>query len=51
MKSKEKGKSGGARADTHLHITDCVVFLLYIHDKSDQDSIPDKESIALIKDL
>ncbi len=51
IKSKGKGKSGGARIITHLHVTDTKVYLIYIYDKSDQDSISDKELLELIKDL
>jgi len=51
IKSKGKGKSGGARVITHLHVTDTTVYLLYIYDKSEQDNISDKELLELIKDL
>jgi len=51
IKSKGKGKSGGARAITHLHITNTTVYLLYIYDKSEQSSISDKDLIELIKDI
>lgn len=49
--SKGKGKSGGARVITHLHITDTKVYLIYIYDKSEQDNISDKDLLDLIKDL
>lgn len=49
--SKGKGKSGGARAITHLHVTDTTVYLIYIYDKSDQENISDKELLELVKDL
>mgnify|MGYP003646411283 CR=1 FL=1 len=51
IKSKGKGKSGGARVITHLHVTDTTVYLIYIYDKSEQDSISDKELLELIKEL
>ena len=41
IKSKGKGKSGGARVITHLAVSDDTVFLLSIYDKSKQESITD----------
>jgi len=41
IKSKVKGKSGGARVITHLAVSDDTVFLLSIYDKSKQESITD----------
>lgn len=49
--SKRKGKSGGARVITHLHFTNTVIFLITIYDKSEQDSISDKEIFSFIKDV
>jgi mRNA-degrading endonuclease RelE of RelBE toxin-antitoxin system len=49
IKSKNKGKSGGARVVTHVYITGSTVYLLDIYDKSDQDSISDKELKELIE--
>lgn len=49
--SKGKGKSAGARLIVHLHITDKVVYLLSIYDKSSKESIPDSELKALIKEI
>ncbi len=50
IKSKGKGKSGGARIITHvIHIVDQVVFLLTIFDKSDKENIQDKELKELLK--
>jgi len=51
IKSKGKGKSGGARIITHLHVTNTKIYLIYIYDKSEQDSISDKEIRGLIKGL
>jgi len=51
IESKGKGKSGGARIITHLHITDTTIYLISIYDKSAQANISDKEIIALIKDI
>jgi len=43
IRSKGKGKSGGARVITHVKIVEKMVFLLSIYDKSDQDSITDDD--------
>ncbi len=43
IKSKGKGKSGGARVIIHVQVVDSNVFLLAIYDKSEQESISDKE--------
>jgi len=43
IKSKGKGKSGGARVITYLQIMENNVFLLAIYDKSEQKDISDKE--------
>ncbi|CAD5262968.1 MULTISPECIES: type II toxin-antitoxin system RelE/ParE family toxin [unclassified Imperialibacter] len=51
IKSKGKGKSGGSRVITHLHVTDTTVYLIYIYDKSEQDNISEKELLELIKAL
>ncbi len=47
--SKGKGKSGGARVIIHVVITDKVVFLLDIYDKSEQANISDNELAELLK--
>jgi hypothetical protein len=47
--SKGKGKSGGARVITHFYVSDEIVFLLSIYDKSDKESISDKELLELLK--
>jgi hypothetical protein len=43
IKSKGKGKSGGARVISHVYVVDNNVFLLAIYDKSEQENITDKE--------
>jgi mRNA-degrading endonuclease RelE of RelBE toxin-antitoxin system len=43
IKSKGKGKSGGARIITHVQVVENNVFLLAIYDKSEQKDISDKE--------
>lgn len=49
--SKGKGKSGGARIITHVYITEKIVFLLSIYDKSEQENIPDNEIKTLVKHI
>jgi hypothetical protein len=41
--SKGKGKSGGARVITHIHVVQTKVFLLSVYDKSEQSDITDKD--------
>lgn len=48
--AKNKGKSGGARAITCVKIIGEQIFLLTIYDKSDQDSISDKERDDLLRE-
>jgi mRNA-degrading endonuclease RelE of RelBE toxin-antitoxin system len=48
IRSKGKGKSGGARIITHIHIAGKKIYLLSIYDKSEQDSITDKQLNALL---
>ena len=50
--SKSKGKSGGARVITHVLLVEtdgADITLVTIYDKSDQDSITDKEIRKLMK--
>jgi mRNA-degrading endonuclease RelE of RelBE toxin-antitoxin system len=49
--SKGKGKSGGARIITHFQVINNTIFLLSIYDKSDKESITDKELANLLKFL
>ena len=51
ISSKNKGKSGGARVITNVHIDNEVIYLLSIYDKSDQDTISEKELIKRLKAL
>lgn len=46
--SKGGGKSGGGRVITHVRITSKRVFLLSIFDKSEQDTLTDKELKGLL---
>ena len=47
--SKGKGKSGGARVITNFVITEEIVFLIAIYDKSEKESLTDKELAELLK--
>lgn len=47
--SKGKGKSGGARVITHVLFKDDTAYLLSIYDKSDIESLSDKEVLELLK--
>lgn len=49
--SKGRGKSGGGRIITHVHIVESVVYLLSIYDKSVQATISDQEIDTLLKEL
>jgi len=47
--SKGKGKSGGARVITNFVVSDTIVYLLAIYDKSDKESLSDKELRDLLR--
>jgi mRNA-degrading endonuclease RelE of RelBE toxin-antitoxin system len=47
--SKQQGKSSGARVITYVLIEESIITLLDIYDKSEKDSITDKELKVLIK--
>ncbi|HEU0226765.1 MAG TPA: type II toxin-antitoxin system RelE/ParE family toxin [Arachidicoccus soli] len=47
--SKGKGKSGGARIITNFVVRDKTVYLLSIYDKSEKETITDKELIELLQ--
>lgn len=49
VKSKGKGKSGGARVVTNFIIADHTVFLLSIYDKADKENLTDKELKELLQ--
>lgn len=49
ISSKGKGKSGGARIITHVHISAQNVYLLAIYDKSEMENITDKEIVERMK--
>src|ERR1700742_2580917 len=49
--SKGKGKSGGARVITNLIVTDKTVILIAIYDKSEKESITDRELEQLLDQI
>ena len=49
IKSKNKGKSGGARIITHLAVRDRKLYLLSIFDKAELQTISDKEIFDLLE--
>ena len=51
VKSKSKGKSGGARVVTYVLTAHGEVYLLTIYDKSEFDSVDDKALAQIIKTL
>lgn len=51
IKSKGKGKSGGARVITYLVTENNEVYLLTIYDKSEFESIDDKSLKIIIESL
>ena len=44
-----KGKSGGARVITSVKVVNQTAYLLTIYDKSDKESISDKELDELLR--
>jgi hypothetical protein len=51
IKSKGKGKSGGARVITYVQVINKTIFLLSIYDKSEKENISDKELIAILQSI
>ncbi len=49
IKSKGKGKSGGARVITYVLVTEKEIYLLMIYDKSELSSVSDKEVKEAVK--
>lgn len=47
--SKGKGKRGGGRVITNFVITENTVYLLSIYDKSEKETLSDKELTELLK--
>ncbi|MCF8309658.1 MAG: type II toxin-antitoxin system RelE/ParE family toxin [Bacteroidales bacterium] len=51
VKSKGKGKRGGARVITKVKIVDEMVYLFSIYSKGEKDDISDSEIQDLLKDI
>ncbi|SDE22470.1 RelE toxin of RelE / RelB toxin-antitoxin system [Dyadobacter soli] len=51
IKSKGKGKRGGARVITHVKVVQNKVFLISIYDKSEQSDISDDELNQLLSEI
>lgn len=49
--SKGKGKRGGARVITHVYVKAETIYLLSIYDKSEKDSISDKDLKEILNHL
>ena len=49
IKSKGKGKSGGARVITNFVVSEDSVFLLSIYDKADKENLTNKELEELLQ--
>lgn len=51
VKSKGKGKSGGARVITYVQVINENIFMIAIYDKSEYENISDKELQERLKKL
>jgi hypothetical protein len=51
IKSKGKGKSGGARVITHYYFHGNTVYLLSIYDKGEQENISEKGITELLQGI
>ena len=51
IKSKGKGKSGGARVITYYYIHGNTVYLLSIYDKAEQENISEEKIVELLQGI
>ena len=51
ISSKGKGKSGGSRVVTCVHVSGETIYLLSIYDKSEKDSLAEGELTELLDEL
>jgi len=51
IKSKGKGKSGGARVITYSYIHGSTVYLLAIYDKTEQENISEEKIAELLQGI
>jgi mRNA-degrading endonuclease RelE of RelBE toxin-antitoxin system len=49
--SKGRGKSGGARVIINISVSETTVFLLSVYDKSEKESVSDKQLEELLKGI
>lgn len=49
--SKKKGKSGGARIITNIVVSKNTVFLISIYDKSEKETLTEKELQELLRNV
>lgn len=49
--SKGKGKRGGARIITHVHVIQNTIYLLSVYDKAEQGNITEKDLKYWLQDL
>lgn len=51
IRSKSRGKSGGARVISYIYLEGNRVHLLTVYDKSDRDNVTDEELRQLVNDI
>lgn len=51
IRSKGKGKSGGARVITNILVSETTIYLLAIYDKADEENITEKRLKELIEKI
>lgn len=51
IKSKGKGKSGGARIITYVIVAETIIYLLSIYDKKNKETLTKKELDELLKQI
>ena len=51
ISSKNKGKSGGARIITYVKVIEEAIYLISIYDKSETETITDRELLSRIESL
>jgi len=51
ISSKRKGKSGGARVITHVHVSESNVYMLSIYDKSEKADLEKDELDGLLNKI
>lgn len=49
--SKRKGKSGGARVITHIHVTESNLYMLSIYDKSEKADLEKEELDVMLNKI